>query len=285
MRSCLALIVAIFLSQTACIAALAQSPVERWTRANLRAIAHMRDPKKRSAARRTFANTLVLLESERKARPTLNPPHDPKVLAQSILADHRLYRFSQAETPPPKTWWERALAWVGEQWSRVMRALFGRVHMPGRVNLVIADILLALCILVFLAILVRIGWLYARPARSPSAPARLLSQSSDAAILLAKSLAAAQRGAYAAAVARLFAAAISLLNLRRRFEGRRSETVGEIGWRVRVRDPRLAEPFERLAVALTRAIYAEHALNADDWARSIAAYRQLESLVSDERAA
>jgi len=282
MRSRVAsVLAAIFLFQSNCLAAPAQTSVQRWTSANLQAIVRIRDRKKRSNAQRAFAGTLALLGRERASRDTVNPAHDPEQLARSILANHRIYRFAQPQAAPPKTWWERVMDWLAQRWSRIEQSLFGRVRMPGRMNVGIADILLALCILVFLAMLGRVVWLYARPARSESSGARAIAQRTDPAILLAKSLQAAQRGAYPIAIAQLFSAALGLLTVRRGFEERPAETVGEMRWRMRARNPQLMEPFENLAIELTRAIYAEHRLDANDWTRSIAAYRRLESLLSD----
>jgi hypothetical protein len=260
--------------------ALAQSAVERWTHANRQAIAQLRNPKKRLTEQRAFSRTLGLLQRERTARAIVAAPRDPKQLATSILSNQRLYRFVQPLVRPQKTWWERVLDWLGERWSGIMRILFGRLHVPGRINVAVADVVLAACIVIFVAMFARILLLYGRRSR-PASAARPISGPADPSPLVAQSLQAARRGAYAVAVAHLFAAVVVLLHLRARLEEHRSDTVGELRRRIASHDPRLAKPFAQLTAALTKAIYAEHPLEANDWAQSLAAYRQLEALVGD----
>ena len=272
------ILLAIALVNLPAVAAASGLSVQRWVAANTQAIARIHDRKKHIAAQQEFLRTRDRLAREEGRRLSLTPPHDPQRLARSILSNARLYKFLQPGPAPQRTWWQRILDWLGARWSQVMRAIFGGAAIPARVNRGVADALLGLSIFVFLALLARVAWLYARPARS-QARAVPLALPDDPAQLLALSINAAQRGGYALAIAQLFAAAIALLTIKRRFEGRASETVGEMGGRIASSDPRLREPFDELTQNLTRAIYAEHPLAQDDWARSLGAYHRLEALV------
>ena len=273
-----ALILAAIVSEAAPSHAARQISVQRWIDAHTHAIARIQNPKERLTAQKRFAETRALLRREEARSLTVAPLQDPQRLARSILNNRRLYRFMQPAQPYRRPWWQRLFDWLSERWSRVLRAIFGRATLPAPVNRRIADALLGLSILVFLALLGRIIWLYGRRARSKSI-AVPLAIPDDPANLLRLSMRAAERGNYALAVTQLFAAAVALLMIKKRFDGHASETVREMGRRVGSDDPQLREPFDQLTDSLTRAVYAEHPIVFDDWTRSLGAYHRLEGLV------
>jgi len=258
--------------------AVARTPVQRWIDANTKAIARIHDPKRRLLQERIFLATRTALVREQTGVHNAAPPLDPKRLARTIVANARLYPFTQASVQQRPTWWQRVLDWIGDRWSRVLHALFGRVAMPAAVGRSIADALLGACIVVFLALLARVAWVYGRTTRSVSKSQAILPPE-DASSLVAQSMKAAQNGDYSLAMTRLFAAALALLAARRQLESRRSETLGEIGRRVRSSDPRLSEPFHELTRMMTRTLYAERPLAPADWSQSLGAFRQLEALL------
>ncbi len=252
--------------------------MQHWIAANQRAIAQMKNPRNRLMAQQRFAQTRANLTREEGRRLTNSPAQDPRQLARRILSNARLYRFTQPARPYPRPWWQRAIEWLGERWSRVMRALFGRARLPARLNRGIADVLLVLSILIFVALLGRIIWLYGRRShlKQVAVPLKVPDNPSS---LLDASIRTAERGNYALAVAQLFSAAVALLTVKKRFDGRASETAREMSRRIGSADARLGVPFDELTDDLTRAVYAERPLQQDDWKRSLGAYRRLEGLV------
>ena len=220
----------------------------------------------------------TLLSRERAALPVV-PRLDPQREAQSILSNTRRYHLASPSAIPKRTWWESLLQWLADRWSQLLDRLFGHAAMPARVNRPIADALLILCVLVFVALLARIVWLFGRGSRSRIA-AQSIAPPADAATLLARSLEAAQRRDYGRAVTQLFAASVALISRSGHLHGHRSDTVGEMRRSIRASDPRLDEPFAELTHSLSQAVYAERPIASDDWSRSLLAYRRLESLLA-----
>ena len=272
------LIVAAFGTSIALAQSFGENAIHRWLDANTRAIARIHNEKKRLAAQRTFAETRTALRNEQGRRLNLTPPQDAQRLAVFILSNQRLYKFSHPAVPAAKPWWQRFFEWLSEQWSHLMRAIFGRAAIPARVNRGIANVLLAASILIFMALVARVLWLYGRRSRS-KVVAVPLAVPEDPTTFVRLSKTAADAGNYALAVAHLFAAALTLLKIKKRFGGRASDTAREMSASIASTDPRLREPFDELTNGLTRAVYAEHALSQDDWTRSLGAYRRLEGLL------
>ena len=260
-------------------AAIATQPLSlrNWIGANEQAIVRMSDRKRRVLAQRAFAAALAGLTKEKGVMIRSVPRQDPRRLARSIL-NPRLYRFLAPDQPPRRTWWARLLDWLSQRWTRLMHVIFGRAALPAQVNRRIADGLLALSILVFLALLMRVFWLYARrrDVKLCAVPIPMPERASE---LLASSMNEARAGRYAIAIARLFAAAIALLTLKKRFDGRSSDTAAEMSRRVASSDAGLREPFDQLTYHLTNAVYAERPVSASDWAQSLDAYHRLEVML------
>jgi len=156
-----------------------------------------------------------------------------------------------------------------------MKALFSRVHVSGRTSVAIGDILLVLSILAFLTLLGRLFWLYVPRSNASAVNARGLEPPEDPALLYTRALEAARGGDYRCGIALLFAAALVTLRMRSSLHEDAAKTIGELRRSVRRTHPESSAPFDRLAAALTRAIYADAALDAAQWESAIAAYAAL----------
>lgn len=205
------------------------------------------------------------------ARP---PARDPHVLVREILQQARF----RAPVPAPSghRWWDALWGWISDRWDRLIAAFAHRVHIGAVAGIALGDVLIAGCILLVLAVAIRLLVTMARESGTANAmPAGALPSPADAAQLYQAALQAAQQGAYALAIARIFRAALTALDARGVLRDDPARTVNECRSDVRRRIPHLRVPFDRLAAAFTAAVYAEDRMTAAQWADAQDAYRAL----------
>lgn len=197
------------------------------------------------------------------------PPHDPAALARDILTQPRF----RVQAPAARTWWDVLRHWLGERWNQLVDAFSQHVHIGARTSVAFGDVLIAVIVALIVAVAARMLIGIAREgtaaARGAAAP---LDAALDPAALHDAALRAAARGAYAAAIAHEFRAALATLDARGVLRDDPARTVNECRRDVRARAPRIAGAFESMARAFTAAVYAEDRIDAGVWSEVERAY-------------
>lgn len=272
MRACALVLLAAFLFGAA---PATSQPVlfARWEHANRSAIAKIHDAKKRAAAEKVFAATLV----RARANGTTAVAWNARAAAAAELAHHGRYHLTPPKTAArQKSLWERAMDWIGKQWDRLWNALFGKVKVSQNERGAFGDLALAIVLLALIVAIVRLlaGVQIERAARRGGSHEELGAQRSARALYW-EAVALADRGDYGHAVRVLFMAAVTALDLRGVVRDDAGATVGELRRELRARDARLAEPFDRVANPFVTAAYAESPIGDAEWQRARDAYADL----------
>lgn len=244
-----------------------------WESANRSAMAKIHDAKKRAAAEKLFAATLL----RARANGTTAVAWNARAAAAAELAHPGRYDLVPPKTAArQKSLWERALDWIGKQWDRLWNALFGKVKVSQNERGAFGDLALAIVLLALIVAVVRLlaGVQIERASRRGGAHEALGAQRSARALYW-EAAALADRGDYAHAVRVLFMAAVTALDLRGVMHDDAGATVGELRRELRARDARLAEPFDRVAGSFVAAAYAEAPIGDADWRRARDAYADL----------
>ena len=203
------------------------------------------------------------------------PPRDPGKLARAILSDTSRYHLTQPQVRErPKTWLERAWDWIALQWSRLIRALVGKVRVPAKASTALGDAIVFFLVVFFVAALAKVLGSLGR--RAPSrALATSVTELSDPHQLYRRSLTAAADHALTQALELLFAAAVATLDRRGLTHSDVSSTVGDFRRDIRTRDASLIEPFDAIADPFTAAVYAQRPPGEADWVRAHVAFLAL----------
>lgn len=208
------------------------------------------------------------------------PPHEPAALARHILAQSRFRMFVQAHRP--HTWWDTLSRWLSDRWSQLMDAFSRHVHIGGKWSLAAGDVLIAAIVALIIAIVVR---LLLTMVKEPGAASSVLTSAlpvhADAIELQAAAAQAAGQGAFAAAIALLFQAALALLDARGLVRDDPARTVNECRGDVRRRAPSLSSPFDRIARIFTAAVYAEDRMSPAQWTQAQEAYATFTAVHGD----
>lgn len=206
------------------------------------------------------------------------PPHDPAVLARAILTQPR-FRM-RVHATPAHTWWDSIRQWIGDRWNQLMDAFSRHVHVGGRWSIAAGDVLIAVLITLVIIIAVKLLLTMARDA-APGVHASALPVHADARKLQVAAIGAAERGAYAVAVALLFRAALAQLDARGMLRDDPARTVNECRSDVYRRARGLSAPFDRIARVFTAAVYAEDRMTLAQWSDAQDAYAAFDALQSD----
>lgn len=202
-------------------------------------------------------------------------PHaDPAAVARAILSEPR-FRV-RVERAPARTWWDALRDWLGDRWHQLLDAFARNVHVGHGAGVAIGDLLIAGTVFAVVIVAVRLVLGMLREAHAPSG-ARPLPEHTDPRTLEAAARNAANSGAYAAAIAAIFQAAILRLDARGVLRDDPARTVNECRRDVRERAPHASASFDRIARLFTAAVYAEDPLTAEHWAQARAAYDVLAS--------
>ncbi|HLI96665.1 MAG TPA: DUF4129 domain-containing protein [Candidatus Baltobacteraceae bacterium] len=202
------------------------------------------------------------------------PPHDAAALARRILSEPRFRVRVQA--PPAHTWWDTLRQWVADRWNQLLDVFARHVHVGKEVSLATGDVLIGAAIIVFIVFAVRLLLGVVRDgAAAQSENAHALPVHADPRELQAAAQRAAHEGAYAAAVALLFRAALSTLDARGVLRDDPARTVNECRADVRAHAFALSAAFDTIARGFTAAVYAEDRVSHAQWNDAEAAYAAL----------
>jgi hypothetical protein len=252
-------------------------PLEaRWLAANRTAIASIHNTRQRHDAQAAFDATLTRIARGGTARPA------PLALAQSVRSELDMpgrYQLHPQEAPIRRSWWAIAFGWFVDRWDAFLKALSKRIHLGPSGSAAIGDVLVVVALLLVAIVAGRmLAVLHIERERRRMRLQPLGSQRSAHALWL-QACEAAQRGAYGAAVRTLFAATVTLLDLRGVVHDDASATVNELRRAVRERNAAVESPFVEIARAYTSAAYAERPVDAALWETANAAYGTLLRMV------
>jgi hypothetical protein len=206
------------------------------------------------------------------------PPHDIVRAVRAELATPGRYHLHASAAPPHRAWFETALNWIGDQFTRLEQAIASRTHFGPEANAALGDIAILAALLVVGFIAARL-LLLLQVERDGYAAMPLHGTRSAQALARAASD-AAERGDYAHAIRLLFAAAVVLLDLRGVVADDESATVNELRRSLRSRNSEAERPFSALAGAYTAAAYAERGVDAAAWSSARDAYARLTEISS-----
>ena len=192
----------------------------------------------------------------------MKPPIDPALAARTELATPFRYQL-QTQPPAPEPWWLRAWDWISNFLSR----LFSHASGGHAIGALLGDVLIAAIVALTLYLFARLILIATSRRRHADAAIEALSAERDEHRLAREAFAAAERGDIGLAVRLLFAAAVTLLDLR---------GVGDLRRAVRPLGDGVAAPFGEIASAYVTSVYAERPVEAAAWSRAYAAYRSLQ---------
>jgi hypothetical protein len=204
----------------------------------------------------------------------------PPVKLLHALADGELNRSGRytlavaaprAPSNPP--WWQRMWQWVGDRWSALWKAAFGRIHMGRAALASIGDATIVAIALLLVVVVLRLTQLRIGPSRSRTTRSRPLVLSAQDFAERANAL--AREGAYGAAARYLFSAMLVALDARGVVRDDRSSTVGEVRRFLLGHSPQLVEAFNDVAFAFVAGAYAERAVESVEWERALASYQSI----------
>ncbi|MBV9719382.1 MAG: DUF4129 domain-containing protein [Candidatus Eremiobacteraeota bacterium] len=187
-------------------------------------------------------------------------------------------RYQIALPRPPlasEPWWLRAGRWMFDRWKSFWDATFARFHIGRPQAAGIGDALLALVGLVVIFILIRLLLGVARANSQPPAGSAPLEESPPPRALYRLACDAADRGDYATAALRLFAATVALLERRGTLQGATSATVGDVRRVVRARNAASVASFDAVASPFVQTAYAERPIDEAQWQRARDAFNGL----------
>ncbi len=201
----------------------------------------------------------------------MKPPIDPALAARTELATPFRYQL-QTQPPAPEPWWLRAWDWISNFLSR----LFSHASGGHAIGALLGDVLIAAIVALTLYLFARLILIATSRRRHADAAIEALSAERDEHRLAREAFAAAERGDIGLAVRLLFAAAVTLLDLRGAIRDDVSATVGDLRRAVRPLGDGVAAPFGEIASAYVTSVYAERPVEAAAWSRAYAAYRSLQ---------
>ncbi len=202
------------------------------------------------------------------------PPHD---IVRAVRAELRvpgrydLNPHIRQRAYNPLQW---AVRWIVDRLHDLEHAIASHVHVAPATKSAIGDLIVAVALLTVAFIAARL-LLEAQIERAQHGETHTLAISRSAHALNLRAASYAADGEYALAVRTIFAAAVTLLDLRGVVRDEESATVNELRRALHERDGTVEMPFIEIARAYTSAAYAEKPTDADAWELAQRAYGEL----------
>lgn len=172
--------------------------------------------------------------------------------------------------------------WIGQQWDRLMNAFAHQIKIGPAAGVAIGDLLVVALVLLVVIVGVRLLMTITPDhAGARGIAVTALSSQAGAAELFEAAQRAAASGAYAAAIALAFRAALAALDARGALRDDPSRTVNQCRRDVHARAPRFAQAFDVIARAFTAAVYAEDRVSEIQWNDVERAYSAFRSAQHD----
>ena len=201
------------------------------------------------------------------------PPHDLVRAVRAELATPGRYQLEPGRVVH-RSWLAIALQWLGDRYAEFVRALSAHLHVGRNEVSLFGDAIVVVCVIVLGIIGARLLMAVQLERARRSRAIAIGTPRSAHAIAMAASSAAAS-GDFARAIRLLFAAAVTLLDLRGVLRDDPSATVNDLRRALRTRNAAAEPPFVEIAHAFSAAAYAEERLDLSAWDAARAAYERL----------
>ncbi len=204
---------------------------------------------------------------------TPRPPHDLVRAVRAELATPGRYELTQTQVVH-RSWVQIVLQWLYDRYAELVHALATHLNVGPNAVSMLGDAIVVACVVVLgivgarLLIAVQLD-----RARKTAAIAIGPSRSAHATARAAAD--AAANGDYVRAIRLLFAAAVTLLDLRGVLHDDPSATVNDLRRALRERNASAEDPFVEIARLFSAAAYAEERLDASAWNAARDAYDRL----------
>lgn len=204
---------------------------------------------------------------------TVKPPHELVQAVRAELAVPGRYHLTETHVAH-RSWLQLALQWLYDRYAEFVHALASHVKVGASGVSLFGDAIVVACVVVLgvvgARLLIALQLERARgnqaiaigPPRSAHAIARAAAE-------------AAANGDYARAIRLLFAASVTLLDLRGVLHDDPSATVNDLRRALRARNASAEAPFVEIARTFSAAAYAEEQLDASAWGAAREAYDRL----------
>jgi hypothetical protein len=206
---------------------------------------------------------------------SIRVPADADARVRRELSVAGRYRLVPSAVVRRPAWWQILTQWIRDRWDAFWNALRDTVHIGAKGQMFVGDLLVVLFVLIIGVLAARMLAAFqfqrndARVALSELEPQR------SAHALFMRASAAAERGDYGVAVRLLFAAAVTLLDLRGVVRDDASATVNELQRELSERGSQIRAPFVEIADAYTAVAYAENPVDRAAWTHVCRAYEAL----------
>ena len=189
------------------------------------------------------------------------------------------YQLRAAAVEAHASWWQLFAIWLGDRWNEFAHRFFPHLRVNAHTASIAGDVVVLLCVVIvaFTAAQLLSSLQLARERRASIGTLQSSARSAHALVVAA--MREAENGAYGSAVRLLFAAGVTLLDLRGVVHDERSTTINEVRRLLRVRNASAEVPFIDLACIYTNVAYAERPVNAALWEDAKAAYERLSESV------
>ncbi len=201
------------------------------------------------------------------------PPHDLVRAVRAELSTPGRYHLSQGRVGH-RSWLSIALQWLGDRYTEFVQALSAHLHVGKNEVSLFGDAIVIVCVIVLGFIGARLLMAMQLDRARRSRAIAIGAPRNAHAIAVAASRAAAS-GEYGRAIRLLFAAAVTLLDLRGVLHDDPSATVNDLRRALRTRNAAAEPPFVEIARAFSAAAYAEEQLDSSAWDAARVAYERL----------
>ena len=205
---------------------------------------------------------------------TPKPPHDIVRAVRAELAVPGRYHLHAAVRPQRRSLLEQLFSWFVDRLRDFERAIAAHVHVNPAQRGIFGDLVVASAVLVVAYVGARL-LAQAQIDRAQRAVGMPLSPARSAHALSIRAAQAAAEGDYARAVRILFAAAVTLLDLRGIVRDDESATINDLRRALHAHERAVEAPFIEIARIYTSAAYAERPTDASAWERAQRAYGEL----------
>ena len=204
---------------------------------------------------------------------TPRPPVDLVQAVRAELATPGCYHLA-----PPRavrrSWLEMLFGWLADRYTQFVHALSAHLHVGARGLSLAGDVIIVACVIVLGVVAARL-LIALQLERSRASEAVPLGSGRSAFALSQSAAAAAASGEYNRAVRLLFAAAVTLLDLRGVLHDDASATIDELRRELRARNAAADAPFAEIATVYAATAYAERPADSVSWERARARYDEL----------
>ena len=207
------------------------------------------------------------------------PPHDIVRAVRAELAWPGRYHLHDHTASVQRSWLDMLFQWIYDRFVDFQNALGSHIRIGATGATIIGDLLIGAAVVLVAFVAARL-MMTLQAEQTAHVEATHLGAMRSASVLARAAADAAAGGDYARAIRFLFAAAVTLLDLRGVVRDEASATVNDLRRALHERYERADVPFVTISRAYTTAAYAEQRLDEGTWNNARAAYAQLLDVVN-----